>query len=351
MDITGISRRRLQSDTVDDAHRRRLQSSADVEFAVTATTDVSDAMQPAALSIAFVAAVQRDPEGALATLSADDVAVQEPQITTTIDYTVVMPNDEMAMAAAQTLADDSAVVAGVSATVPGITASPNQPAPPQRQVVAPSQSWTVAQSPPATVQDEEEEHSFTAVLAIVVLVIVGSGVAFAYMQHRKLGADVAYGKSQNPLFADFTKSQTDDSGEGKISVQNPLRSIHDDDGSSSDDEEGNVGAATSSSDDEADQAPKRTQAELLAAVSIGATYKAVAAGIIRSGVDLGSEKVGSLAVGDELVALETDLVGHTLRVRFDRGWASVFSKSGKCVLKEIGSAVSGPAAYDLGLMD
>ena len=44
-----------------------------------------------------------------------------------------------------------------------------------------------------------------------------------------------------------------------------------------------------------------------------------------------SAKVGQLVKGEELVALATETVGDTLRVQIDRGWVSVFAKSGKPV--------------------
>jgi CRP-like cAMP-binding protein len=56
----------------------------------------------------------------------------------------------------------------------------------------------------------------------------------------------------------------------------------------------------------------------------GKRYRAVSVGVIRSEAAMDSRRVGYLVVGDEIVCLETEMTGDVLRVRFDRGWASVF---------------------------
>ena len=62
-------------------------------------------------------------------------------------------------------------------------------------------------------------------------------------------------------------------------------------------------------------------------------YKTLASGVIRTGVELDSEKVGKLVVGEVFVALATQLAGDTARVKCDRGWVSVLAKSGKEILQ------------------
>jgi hypothetical protein len=199
VEITGISRRRLQS--IDDARRRRLQSSAEIEFAVTATVDVTAAVQPDAFTSSFVAAVQRNPDGALGTLSTDDVAVQEPQITTTIEYTVVLPDADAAAAAAATLGDPSVVAAGVATAVPGIRASPIQPRPPGS--AAPPVSQTTTQPPAQSAPAEADDGSIvTALVAALVIVSLGAAAMVVYMQRRD-AAGINSKMRANPMFAEL----------------------------------------------------------------------------------------------------------------------------------------------------
>lgn len=66
-------------------------------------------------------------------------------------------------------------------------------------------------------------------------------------------------------------------------------------------------------------------------------YKALGAGVIRSGVSKTSEEVGRLTKGEvievsEIVAQADGIV----RVRFDRGWTSVSTKQGKKLLELLG---------------
>eukprot|EP01043_Picozoa_sp_COSAG02_P057401 COSAG02_NODE_6963_length_3260_cov_3.294843_1_plen_126_part_00 len=63
-------------------------------------------------------------------------------------------------------------------------------------------------------------------------------------------------------------------------------------------------------------------------------YKALGAGVIRSGVSKTSEEAGRLTKGEvievfEIVAQADGIV----RVHFDRGWTSVTTKQGKQLLK------------------
>eukprot|EP01043_Picozoa_sp_COSAG02_P016469 COSAG02_NODE_725_length_18021_cov_392.218279_12_plen_1174_part_00 len=70
-----------------------------------------------------------------------------------------------------------------------------------------------------------------------------------------------------------------------------------------------------------------------AVVGVRPRYKAVASGVIRSGVEMNSEKAGKLVVGEVFVALATQVVGDTTRVQCDRGWVSARAKSGKKILQ------------------
>ena len=65
----------------------------------------------------------------------------------------------------------------------------------------------------------------------------------------------------------------------------------------------------------------------------GERYKALAPGYIRVGAGMTTEKVGQLVVGEEIVAIKSEIVDETVRLQFDRGWVSLNSKSGKSVLE------------------
>ena len=63
-------------------------------------------------------------------------------------------------------------------------------------------------------------------------------------------------------------------------------------------------------------------------------YKVLAAGYVRKGVAMDSEKAGKLTEGDVFAVTERqELAGGTLRVKFEDGWASVVAKSGKLLLE------------------
>jgi hypothetical protein len=65
-------------------------------------------------------------------------------------------------------------------------------------------------------------------------------------------------------------------------------------------------------------------------------YRALAAGHIRAGVGMETDKVGQLVVGEEIVMLSSGTVGDgTVRIQFARGWVSLRGKSGKPVLELI----------------
>jgi hypothetical protein len=268
-----------------------------------------------------VAAVHNDPNGPLSTLSIDDVAVQEPEITTVISYTVVMPDEGSAEAAAMTLADDAAVVQGVSTAVPGVAASPNQP--------APRVAIHAADVKSEVVQEGEDNHLVAMLLFGVLVAVVGAGAAgVVFFQQRQL-PDADRKPVSNPLFSD--PELAPDSGKNSVSTgvptfANPMM---------------NSEAISSSDEDISDDE------EPSDAVEVPVRYRALAAGIIRSGVDLESDKVGSLIAGEELVALATVATGHTTRIQIDRGWVSVFSKTGKTVLEQIDESAVPTQAEEL----
>ena len=62
--------------------------------------------------------------------------------------------------------------------------------------------------------------------------------------------------------------------------------------------------------------------------------------MIREGADKKSRKTGELAIGEEILVLATEMVEGTLRVQFDRGWASVTAGSGKALLELVEQAES-----------
>ena len=63
-------------------------------------------------------------------------------------------------------------------------------------------------------------------------------------------------------------------------------------------------------------------------------YRALAQGVIRSGPSLDSERTGKLAEGETITVSERQDVPGTMRVRFEKGWASVTSKKGTPLLEE-----------------
>ena len=71
-------------------------------------------------------------------------------------------------------------------------------------------------------------------------------------------------------------------------------------------------------------------------------YKALAGSGIRAAIAMDSDNVGNLVVGEEIVALASETVGDTLRIQFERGWVSVFAKSGKAVLEIVTSDAGKP---------
>lgn len=181
--IVGISRRRMQE------IRRRLQGSATVtvDFSVTSADDaVLDALQPTTFAGAFATAVNEQAGGALAGVAASDLSVQEPDIATTFEYTVLLNDVGDVESARTTLADDSAVVTGVSSVVPGstITASATQPAPPPPPPSPPPPPPTPPS--PAPADADEDGSSWVWVLVVLVLVAgIGGGVAFFVITKQK----------------------------------------------------------------------------------------------------------------------------------------------------------------------
>jgi hypothetical protein len=62
-------------------------------------------------------------------------------------------------------------------------------------------------------------------------------------------------------------------------------------------------------------------------------YRAMAPGIIRRDVAVDSPKVGTLVMGEEVPVTARVALAHCDRVKTDRGWASVTSKTGKILLQ------------------
>lgn len=64
-------------------------------------------------------------------------------------------------------------------------------------------------------------------------------------------------------------------------------------------------------------------------------YRALASGHIRAGAELETDKVGQLTIGEEIVVLSREMIGETERLQFDRGWVSLYAKSGKPILEPV----------------
>lgn len=69
----------------------------------------------------------------------------------------------------------------------------------------------------------------------------------------------------------------------------------------------------------------------------GKRYKCVRRSLVRAGIGTDSTKVGTLEVGQILVAEEGRrlLATQTVRLRFERGWTSLISSTGEAILQEI----------------
>jgi hypothetical protein len=97
-------------------------------------------------------------------------------------------------------------------------------------------------------------------------------------------------------------------------------------------------------------ADKETEASAYAAQPAAAAvrYRAVAKGVVRDHADKASAKCGELAIGDEIVVQASETVDGTVRVQFDRGWASVAAASGKVLLEIVEDEVTGDSEADTG---
>lgn len=73
----------------------------------------------------------------------------------------------------------------------------------------------------------------------------------------------------------------------------------------------------------------------------GTVFECVSRAVLRAGLDRASKQVGFVERGDQLVCLETRLYGGRTRVRFERGWTSARSGSGKVLLRQVRSVVFG----------
>jgi hypothetical protein len=108
---------------VDIARRRRAQDAAStvtVSFVVTAAVDISDNVAEGTFAGAFVEALANEPDGALTTVTLEQVSIEEPVIDTAITYIVVSSDTAVSTMAARTMGNDAAVQASLSkyATVP-----------------------------------------------------------------------------------------------------------------------------------------------------------------------------------------------------------------------------------------
>ena len=93
----------------------------------------------------------------------------------------------------------------------------------------------------------------------------------------------------------------------------------------------------------------QSQPEVKAAEASGGSlvrYKAVGVGVIRTGAAMNSDKAGKLIVGELIEVIATETVGDSQRVRFDRGWVSMFAKSGKAVLELVTGDVDDSSSGD-----
>ena len=72
-------------------------------------------------------------------------------------------------------------------------------------------------------------------------------------------------------------------------------------------------------------------------------YVALVQVLLRQDADLSSAKVGTLGQGEEIEALDTIEVDGAVRVHCSRGWASVFTRKGKQLLKPLDHSKRGPA--------
>jgi hypothetical protein len=72
----------------------------------------------------------------------------------------------------------------------------------------------------------------------------------------------------------------------------------------------------------------------------GKRYKCVRRSLVRADVSTDSSKVGTLEVGEELLALEGRrlLATQAVRLRFERGWTSLVSSTGEPILQEAEAA-------------
>eukprot|EP01051_Picozoa_sp_SAG22_P014464 SAG22_NODE_1759_length_3637_cov_2.968061_3_plen_405_part_00 len=66
----------------------------------------------------------------------------------------------------------------------------------------------------------------------------------------------------------------------------------------------------------------------------GVVYRCVSRAVMRSGMDRMSKIVGYAERGEELVSLETRVYSGRIRVRFETGWSSITSGSGKALFKK-----------------
>ena len=83
-------------------------------------------------------------------------------------------------------------------------------------------------------------------------------------------------------------------------------------------------------------------------VMAGASYKLLAMGVVRRSAEMESDKVGKLQEGEVIIALGSKQLGETTRVRCDRGWVSVTSKTGTLLLERTAGTPPEPEPEPVG---
>lgn len=106
--------------------RRRLQaasaSTVTVSFVVTSAVDIADNVAPDNFGTAFVDALANEPNGALTSITLDDVSVEQPDIETDIAYVIVSADTAVSTSAARTNNDDAVVQKSLNAYTDGSVA-------------------------------------------------------------------------------------------------------------------------------------------------------------------------------------------------------------------------------------
>jgi hypothetical protein len=67
----------------------------------------------------------------------------------------------------------------------------------------------------------------------------------------------------------------------------------------------------------------------------GTVYHVVSRAVLRVGLDRASKQVGFLERGEQIVCIESRVYSGRTRIRFERGWTSSRSGSGKLLLEKV----------------